>query len=50
MKLNDFQKCIEDCDKCLELDSRNIKALLRKAQALLNLDKRRDVSTELNQI
>uniref|UniRef100_A0A336KJ35 CSON010576 protein n=1 Tax=Culicoides sonorensis TaxID=179676 RepID=A0A336KJ35_CULSO len=42
IKTNEFHKAVKDCDKCLELEPENVKALLRKAQALQGLDQRRD--------
>ncbi len=29
-----FDKCIDDCDRCLECDPKFLKAYFRKAQAL----------------
>lgn len=34
--MNDNNRAIRDCDECLALDASNVKAYLRKAQALLN--------------
>lgn len=42
LKLNENHKSIEDCDACLTLDGTNMKAYLRKAQALLNEDRPRE--------
>lgn len=36
LKTNDNKKAISDCNECLNLDSTNIKALLRKGQALMD--------------
>lgn len=35
---------VSDCEQCLQLEPTNLKALLRKAQALYNLSKYREVS------
>lgn len=42
LKLNENLKAIDDCDECLSLDATNLKAHLRKAQALLNDDRPRE--------
>ncbi|XP_055607603.1 sperm-associated antigen 1 [Uranotaenia lowii] len=34
LKMNKFEEAVNDCDKCLELEPENIKAMLRKAEAL----------------
>lgn len=44
IKTDAFHKAVKDCDKCLETEPNNLKALLRKGQALQGLDQRRDVS------
>ncbi|XP_055622228.1 sperm-associated antigen 1 [Toxorhynchites rutilus septentrionalis] len=42
MKLLRFKEAISDCDACLQLEPDNMKALYRKVQALISLDKRRE--------
>lgn len=42
IKLHKNSKAINDCNECLKLDPCNIKALLRKAQALCSNNKNRD--------
>jgi len=37
--MNENQKAVVDCDRALKLEPGNIKGLVRKAQALLNLTK-----------
>lgn len=44
IKLFHFKEAIADCDECLKFEPENIKALLRKGQALCSNDKRREVS------
>ncbi|KAJ6637681.1 Sperm-associated antigen 1, partial [Pseudolycoriella hygida] len=41
-KLNDLEMTIADCDQCLQIEPNNVKALVRKAQALLNQFKYRE--------
>lgn len=45
IKIHENKKAIADCNNCLILEPKNIKALLRKAQAFLNNDQRRDAYT-----
>lgn len=40
--MNSPKEALYDCDKCLELDPVNVKALLRKAQALSECKRYRD--------
>lgn len=47
-KLGNFDMTIADCEQCLRLEPNNVKALQRKAQALLNQSKYREVSIILN--
>lgn len=42
IKLHENKKAISDCNHCLKLEPKNIKALLRKSKAFLNSDQRRD--------
>lgn len=42
IKIHENKKAIGDCNNCLLLEPKNLKALLRKAQAFLNNDQRRD--------
>lgn len=42
LKFGDNHKAIRDCDACLALDATNVKAMLRKAQALQNEDRLTD--------
>uniref|UniRef100_A0A182NV72 Fatty acyl-CoA reductase C-terminal domain-containing protein n=1 Tax=Anopheles dirus TaxID=7168 RepID=A0A182NV72_9DIPT len=42
IKLNRYNEAIADCDQCLAREPENLKALLRKAQALTSNDKRRE--------
>lgn len=37
LQLKDFENSVEDCDKALEIDEENCKALFRKGQALVNM-------------
>lgn len=50
IKIYEDKKAIVDCNKCLVLEPNNIKALLRKAQALLNDDQPRDAYKTYQQI
>ena len=43
LKLHKYAECIEDCDECLQIESNNIKAMLRKAQAYIGLNQKREV-------
>lgn len=43
IKLHKNQNAIKDCDDCLQMDVANIKAMLRKGQALMNDDKNTEV-------
>lgn len=45
--MNKFVKALGDCENCLKLEPTNIKAMLRKAQALIGYDKRRNVCMKL---
>lgn len=47
--MNNLVMAITDCEQCLRLEPTNVKALLRKAQALLNMSKYREVGTLLIQ-
>lgn len=42
LKLKLYTEAIEDCDECLTLDSTNIKAMLRKCEALLNMNRKNE--------
>ncbi|XP_052873268.1 sperm-associated antigen 1 [Anopheles cruzii] len=42
IKLQRYKEAIADCDECLSREPANIKALLRKAQALVSNDNRRE--------
>uniref|UniRef100_A0A182SVV5 Sperm-associated antigen 1 n=1 Tax=Anopheles maculatus TaxID=74869 RepID=A0A182SVV5_9DIPT len=42
IKLKRYDEAIADCDQCLALEPTNLKALLRKAQALTSNDNRRE--------
>uniref|UniRef100_A0A182K5A7 Sperm-associated antigen 1 n=1 Tax=Anopheles christyi TaxID=43041 RepID=A0A182K5A7_9DIPT len=42
IKLQRYTEAIADCNQCLALEPKNVKALLRKAQALTSTDKRRE--------
>lgn len=37
LQLKKFEECVEDCDRALEIDEQNCKALFRKGQALVNM-------------
>ncbi|XP_055716006.1 sperm-associated antigen 1 [Phlebotomus papatasi] len=50
IKLNRFKEAIEDCDECLKLEPKNLKALLRKAQALQLDDCKRSAYEVLQEI
>lgn len=45
LKLKQYSEAIEDCDECLALDSPNIKAMLRKCEGLLNLNRKNEAYT-----
>lgn len=42
IKLKNFAKALEDCKSCLEREPNNVKALFRKAESLLGLNKNND--------
>ncbi|XP_058065786.1 sperm-associated antigen 1 [Anopheles bellator] len=42
IKLHRYKEAIADCDQCLSREPQNLKALLRKAQALVSNDNRRE--------
>lgn len=35
--MKNFQKAVTDCDTCLKMEPSNVKALIRKGQALVGL-------------
>lgn len=43
LKLKQFAAAVEDCNKCLNIEPQNVKALMRKADALRKDGKMRDV-------
>lgn len=45
LQLKHYEDCVEDCDKALEIDEQNCKALFRKGQAFVNM-KAWDKATE----
>lgn len=42
IKLNKWQEAINDCEECLRLDQTNVKAMLRKCDALIAINKKND--------
>lgn len=38
MSMYDYEKCIDDCNKCLLIDNKFTKALRRRAYCLIYLD------------
>lgn len=42
IKLKKYHEALTDCEHCLYLEPKNIKSLLRKADALIALDKTND--------
>lgn len=48
LKMKNFEMAVADCEDSLRLEPNNIKALLRKSQALLNQLKYREVG--INQL
>ncbi|XP_038104725.1 sperm-associated antigen 1 [Culex quinquefasciatus] len=50
IKLFHFKEAIADCDECLKFEPENIKALLRKGQALCSDDKRREAYQTYSQV
>lgn len=42
LKLKKYKECIQDCDECLMLDTVNVKAMLRKCDALMSIDQKND--------
>lgn len=42
LKQKMYDKAIRDCDDCLQLDGRNVKAMLRKCDALIASDRKND--------
>lgn len=37
-----FAEAIQDCDKCLDIEATNVKAMLRKCDALVACDRKND--------
>lgn len=42
LKQKKYTKCIQDCDECLKLEPTNVKAILRKCEALLVIDQKNE--------
>lgn len=42
LKLKQFNEAIQDCERCLALDQRNVKAMLRKCDGLLSVDRKNE--------
>merc|ERR1712054_201388 len=47
LKVKDYASALEDADKALELDQRNVKALHRRGQALIGLKRPAEAVTTL---
>lgn len=50
LKLKKMHEAINDCDECLRLDPNNVKAMLRKCEALIAINKKNDAYTIYSQI
>lgn len=42
LKQKMYDKAIQDCDKCLQIEPENVKAMLRKCDALIACDRKND--------
>ncbi|XP_055851083.1 sperm-associated antigen 1 [Episyrphus balteatus] len=50
LKLQKYEEALSDCNECLQLDKTNLKALLRKAEACLGMERKHDAFRTYEQI
>lgn len=42
LKQKKYVECMKDCDECLQLEPKNVKAMLRKCEALLAMEQKNE--------
>lgn len=50
LKQRKYAECIQDCDECLKLKPTNVKAILRKCEALLATEQKNEAYKQYSHI